>query len=79
MGYGWSAHVADDSKETIMSTSDSAPGTRTDPQTQLDSDPVNAPEADAQADPRDGDKDDTGDGDWSSEGGATPAGPATDT
>lgn len=71
MGYGWGAHVADDSKETIMSTSDPAPGPRTDPQTQLDSDPVNAPEADVEADPQDGD--------WSSEGGATPAGPATDT
>lgn len=49
---------------------------RTDPQTQLDSDPVNAPDADT--DIQDDPAHDTRDDDWTSEGGATPSGPATD-
>lgn len=51
-----------------MSPSDPAPGPRTDPQTQLDSDPVNAPDADS----------DTPDEGRTAEGGDTSSGSAAD-
>ena len=49
-----------------------------DPQTHLDTDPVNAPgvDPDTQDDPAHDADEDEG---WASEGGATPEGPATDT
>ena len=59
-----------------MSTSDPAPGPRTDPQTQLDSDPVNAPDADS--DTQDPPAPDAGDETWTSEGGTPPSGPAAE-
>ena len=59
-----------------MSDPDQAP--HEDPQTHLDTDPVNAPQGarkDAQDDPAHDAGDDEG---WTSEGGATPDGPATE-
>jgi hypothetical protein len=58
-----------------MSTpDDTTPETQADPQTHLDTDPVNRP--DEVEDPAHDTGDDEG---WTSEGGATESGPATDT
>jgi hypothetical protein len=64
---------------------DLSPEAHADPQTRLDTDPVNNPETDLAGNPRtEGDSGDDPahdtdeDEGWTSEGGATPAGPATD-
>ena len=59
---------------TQSADSGSEPETQADPQTHLDTDPANAP--DAVDDPAHDADEDEG---WGSEGGATPSGPATDT
>lgn len=59
-------------------TSDTGPGTQGDPQTHLDTDPVNVP--DTASENEDDPAHDTGEDEgWTSEGGATESGPATDT
>lgn len=58
-----------------MTTSDdTTPDTQADPQSHLDHDPAN--HRDAEDDPAHDTGEDEG---WTSEGGSTPAGPATDT
>lgn len=55
---------------------DTTPETQADPQTRLDADPVNSDVTPATEDPAHDTGEDEG---WTSEGGATESGPATDT
>lgn len=69
----------DDTTPDDTTPDDSTPATQADPQTHLDTDPANAAPAPAPATEDDPAHDAGEDEGWTSEGGATESGPATDT